>query len=67
MTGISLECKARTKWLYTKSVLSEVSAQYKDMMSIHCTDIEQQNHNVGNKVLVDKIVECAQQKMVNPF
>ena len=34
LTGLTLDVKATTKWLYTKLVSSEVSSQFKEMMNV---------------------------------
>jgi len=66
LTGIQLDAKARTKWIYTKPIVASVSHQVKDMLNINQTT-EQQHHAEGSTELVSKIKDIVETEMVNPF
>lgn len=67
LTGITLDEKARAKWVYTKPVLSEVSAQFKVLMNMPISNSTGQHREEGKAATVIKIVECIKQKIINPF
>ena len=66
LAGITLDAKARTKWLYTKPVSSEVSSQFKEMMNVAHTD-RTNHHQEGNPEAVTQILSCINESMINPF
>ena len=66
LTGITLDVKARTKWLYTKPISSEVSSQFKEMINVTHPD-ETHHHQEGKLEEVTRILKCIRESMTNPF
>ena len=66
LTGITLDAKAWTKWLYTKPVSSEAASQFKDMMQILPMD-KTYHHQEGKPEIVTQIMKNITQNMMNPF
>lgn len=67
LTGITLDAKARTKWLYTKPVSSEASTQFKQMMKIAPINKSSRHHEEGKPDAVTEIIRSITQNMINPF
>lgn len=66
LTGITLDDKARTKWLYTKPVTSAISSQFKDMLDLKNSPKEFSHHDEGSQSLIAETANCMKQ-MINPF
>ena len=55
LTGITLDAKARTKWLYTKPVLYGVSSQFKEMMNLPQAGGVTQHYEEGKPAMVNQM------------
>ena len=66
LSGITLDAKARMKWVYAKPITSEVSTQFRQMLNISERGTPS-HHNEGKLEEVSKIVSCIKDHMINPF
>ncbi|MES9879520.1 MAG: hypothetical protein ABW185_01410 [Sedimenticola sp.] len=67
LTGITLDEKARNKWLYTKPVTAATSCQLKEMLSMIPGQATSLHHDEGTHTHVDDMRKCITLDMINPF
>ena len=67
MTYTSFNAKAKTKWLYTKPVLAEVSSQFNVMINLPQGGSATGHHDEGKQEMVVKVIDTIKQCMSNPL
>lgn len=72
LSGITLNEKAQTKWLYTKPVVAAASGQFRNMLQMNSVT-ERTHHEAGSsnvqkdKDLVTRALQALASHMINPF